>query len=69
MLCSVSSFAEEFPVLDLEAFPYTSRVLDSVSNELTLLSQLQVDLIYIIFAFDVGNIDGDEDIRVVLLES
>ena len=60
---------KETPVLDLERRPDARRVLDSVANQLTLLAQLEVDVLLIVLALDVRDVDSDEDVRLLLLEA
>jgi len=43
-------------------------MLDGITNQLALLAERQVDLVLVVLALDVRHVDGDEDVRVLLLE-
>lgn len=66
---SYSRLAKQTPILNLERRPDAGRVLDGVADELALAAELQVDLVLVVLALDVGHVDGDEDVRLLLLES
>lgn len=43
-------------------------MLDGVADEPALLAQLEVDVILVVLALDVWHVDGDEDVRRLLLQ-
>lgn len=66
---NLGRLAKQSPVLDLEALPDPSRELHGVTNELALLSELEIDIILVVLALDVRHIDGDKDVGVEFLET
>ena len=60
---------EQTPVLNLKRVPYLGGILDSISDQLALFSQCQVHLLLVVFALDVRHVDGDQDVRLLLLQS
>jgi len=64
-----SHLVEEVPVLDYEGLPYPRGIFDGVSDKPTLFSQLKIDIFLVIFALDVRDIDGDEDIGRLLFKA
>lgn len=60
---------EQRPVLNLEALPDARGVVDGVADELSLLAELEVDVLLVVLALDVGHVDGDEDVGRVALEA
>lgn len=65
----VLGLAKKPPVLDDKSFPDASRNLNSISNKLALLAQLQINLLGVVLSSDVRHIDGDQNIRVLLFEA
>lgn len=61
--------AEQSPVLYLERRPDARRVLDGVANQLALLAQLEVDVLLVVLALDVWDVDGDKDVCLLLLQA
>lgn len=57
---------EQTPVLDLECLPDTCRVLDCGANQLALLAEFQIDVCFVVLAFDVWHVDSDEDVGLGL---
>lgn len=60
---------EQIPVLDDKGFPNARRNLHCVADELALLSQLQVDFFSIVFASNMGDVDGDEYVSLLLFKA
>ena len=60
---------EQSPVLNFQGLPDVGSVIDSIANELSLFAQLEIDIFLVVFALDVGHVDGDEDICLVLFEA
>lgn len=65
----ILGLAEKPPVLDDKSFPDASRNLNSISNKLALLAQLQINLLSVVLSPDVRHVDGDQNIRVLLFEA
>lgn len=65
----VLGLAKKPPVLDDKSFPDASCNLNSVSDKLALLAQLQVNLLGVVLSSDVRHVDGDENICVLLFEA
>jgi len=63
------NLVEKTPVLDVEAPPNSRGVFDSISDQLSLFPESQVDFIFVILALDVWYVDGDQDIRRLLLKA
>lgn len=63
-----SNFIEQTPVVYPERLPDLSGVLDGVANEPALLAQLEVDVVLVVLTLDVRHVDGDEDVRRLLLQ-
>lgn len=57
------------PVFDLESLPDLRSILHSILDQLALPPKLQVDIFLAILAFDMRYIDGDENIRALLLQA
>jgi hypothetical protein len=68
MHTSLLDLLEQAPVLDLESLPDDSGVVDGVLNQLSLLADLQVDVLLVVLALDVRHVDGDQDVRVLGLQ-
>lgn len=66
---SPSNLVEEIPVPNLECLPYFRRIVDGVSYQLALLTQLEIDLLLVVLAFDMRHVYGDEDVCRLLLEA
>lgn len=67
--CFKLSFVKQPPVLDHESFPNARCNLHSVSDELALLAQLKIDFVSIVFTSNVGDVDGDEDVGLLLFKA
>lgn len=61
--------SKQAPVLDLKRRPDASRVLDGSTNQLSLTSQLEVNVLLVVLALDMRHVDGDEDVCLKLLKS
>lgn len=66
---NTSSSVEQVPVLDHKGFPNARCNLHCVADELALLAQLQVDVFGIVFASNVGDVDGDEYVSLLLFKT
>jgi hypothetical protein len=60
--------SEQLPVLDLERLPYLGRKVDRVPNQLSLPTHLQIDILLVVLALDMRDVDGDQDVRLLLLQ-
>lgn len=60
---------KQLPVLDHKGFPNASGNLHCVSDKLALLAQLKVDFFGIVFASNVGDVDGDEYVSLLLFKT
>ena len=60
---------EQSPILNLKSLPDPRRILDSILNQLALLTNLHIDLLLCIFAFDMWHINCDQDISSITLKS
>lgn len=65
----VLGLAKKPPVLDDKSFPDASRNLNSVSDKLALLAELQIDFLGVVLSSDVRHIDGNQNVCVLLFKA
>lgn len=64
-----SDLVEQIPVPDLEGCPDLGSIFYCISDQLALLAQRKVDLVFVVLALDVRHIDSDQYVCRRLLES
>lgn len=69
MICADSRIGKQAPVLDLKRRPDAGRILNGIANELSLTSELEIDIVLVVLALDVGHVDGDEDVGLKFFEA
>lgn len=69
MICADLRIGKQAPVLDLKRRPDTGRILNGIANELSLTSELEIDIVLVVLALDVGHVDGDEDVGLNFFEA